>query len=118
MKYPNTRIIKFYGLHKMRIKTKENKMYQKLYFVIFNNAFETQKEINVRYDIKGSLYGRTTPKNLDSSIALKDIDAINNKLKINIPKEEAQNIYQSFLNDSEFFVSNDIIDYSLLIGIH
>ena len=51
-----------------------------MYFVIFNNLFQTYKEINQRYDIKGSLYGRKTPPNLDPSIALKDLDALQNKL--------------------------------------
>ncbi len=27
-------------------------------------------------------------------------------------------MYQSLVNDSEFFEGNDIIDYSLLVGIH
>lgn len=31
-----------------------------IYFVIMSNIFSTNQEINVRYDLKGSTYGRTT----------------------------------------------------------
>ena len=31
-----------------------------IYFVIMSNVFQTRKEIHERYDIKGSLYKRTT----------------------------------------------------------
>ncbi len=87
MKHPSTRIVKFYGMHKMRVKFKST--YQKIYFVIFNNLFQTYKEIQVRYDLKGSLYKRTTPPNADSSIARKDLDALKEKLGIEIEKKEA-----------------------------
>lgn len=32
----------------------------KFYFIIMNNLFDTQKEIDIRYDLKGSLYKRET----------------------------------------------------------
>lgn len=104
MKYPNTRIVKFYGMHKMRLKSAHS--YQKIYFVIFNNLFQTYKEIHKRYDLKGSLYKRTTPKHSDPSIALKDLDALADHLTINIPPDQANNLYQSLVNDAEFFEGN------------
>lgn len=39
--------------------TKDSK-YSKVYFVTMNNVFETSRQIDVRYDLKGSLHQRET----------------------------------------------------------
>lgn len=38
-----------------------------------SNVFRTRREIHERYDIKGSLYKRTT-KDIDPLVAKKDLD--------------------------------------------
>ena len=53
-------ILRFYGLHKIKYKIGGLSSEQKLYFVIMANVFYTDKEIHERYDIKGSLYKRST----------------------------------------------------------
>jgi 1-phosphatidylinositol-4-phosphate 5-kinase len=44
------------------------------------NVFKTSREINLRYDLKGSTQGRQTKKDpneiIDSAVALKDLDFI------------------------------------------
>lgn len=45
---------------------------RKIYFIIMSNVFNTQHEIHIRYDIKGSLYNRTTPPTSDQTVARKD----------------------------------------------
>ena len=44
------------------------------------NVFKTSRDINVRFDLKGSTQGRKTKKSpneyVDSSVALKDLDFI------------------------------------------
>jgi len=39
---------------------KSSRTKKKLYFVIMANVFHTNKEIHVRYDLKGSTQGRIT----------------------------------------------------------
>lgn len=57
----NTLIIKFFGLHKIRIRTKKTTFKEEIvYIVIMANVFNTTKLITERYDLKGSTYGRTT----------------------------------------------------------
>lgn len=55
-----------------------------------SNVFNTTREINTRFDLKGSTQGRRTKKNpsdqIDSSIALKDLDFLDLGLKINLDK--------------------------------
>ena len=54
--YPHSLITRFYGLHKIRYSkasaTGSSKI--RIYFVIMANVFKTAREINVRYDLKGS----------------------------------------------------------------
>lgn len=80
-------------MHKLRIKKFKSKYdahkYKKIYFVIMGNIFNTVLEIHKRYDIKGSLYKRFIFPSADSSIARKDLNAINDKLKIYLKKEDA-----------------------------
>lgn len=56
----NTLIIKFFGLHKIKIRMKRSMKEEVVYIVIMSNVFHTTKLINERYDLKGSTYGRTT----------------------------------------------------------
>ncbi len=56
---PQTLIVKFFGLHKMRFKYKTLR-WKKIYIIIMSNVFHTSKEIHLRYDIKGSTYKRFT----------------------------------------------------------
>ena len=51
--YPHSLITRFYGLHKIKYnKASGGKM--RIYFVIMANVFKTAREINVRFDLKGS----------------------------------------------------------------
>ena len=61
--YPHTLVTRFMGLHKIKF-TKTRKT-ERIYFVIMANVFNTSKDINVRYDLKGSTYGRITKKSPD-----------------------------------------------------
>ncbi|EDK31269.2 phosphatidylinositol 4-phosphate 5-kinase (macronuclear) [Tetrahymena thermophila SB210] len=56
----NSLIIKFFGLHKIKIRMKKSTKVEIVYIVIMANVFHTTKLIHERYDLKGSTYGRTT----------------------------------------------------------
>jgi 1-phosphatidylinositol-4-phosphate 5-kinase len=51
--YPHTLITRFFGLHKIRY-SKTNGGKARIYFVIMANVFKTARDINVRFDLKGS----------------------------------------------------------------
>jgi len=57
---PNTLIIRYYGLHKIKYRMRHAMTYKTIYFIIMSNVFHTRKEIHERFDLKGSLYKRTT----------------------------------------------------------
>lgn len=51
--YPHTLITRFFGLHKIKY-SKANGGKARIYFVIMANVFKTSRDINVRFDLKGS----------------------------------------------------------------
>ena len=79
-------IARFFGLHE--IVFNEDGKSQRIYFVVMANVFNTQREIHVRYDLKGSTYGRFTKvkegETIPSGVALKDVDWLNAKEKIDL----------------------------------
>jgi 1-phosphatidylinositol-4-phosphate 5-kinase len=66
-------ISKVLGIHKVIFYRKKHKMSRKTYFCIMDNVFSTQRKIDIRYDLKGSTYGRSTEQ-IDRTIAMKDCD--------------------------------------------
>ena len=90
----------------------------KRYFIVMSNIFTSGHEIHLRYDLKGSVYGRRTNPLEDHSIARKDLDFSESGMKIKLGPERKERLMQQLYQDCQFFVHNDIIDYSLLIGIH
>jgi len=86
-----------------------------------NNIFHTTKEVHRRYDLKGSSQGRTTkfPNNkVDPTVALKDNDIVHAGEHFIVTPENWEKLKNQIKKDVKFFRENNIIDYSLLIGIH
>ncbi|CAD8133808.1 unnamed protein product [Paramecium octaurelia] len=109
---PNSLIIKLYGLHKISISGR------KIFFIVMGNVFKTEYQIHKKYDIKGSTYKRTTQQNLDPDVARKDLDFIANNEIISINVTKQQELLEQIEKDSDFLSDNNLLDYSLLIGIH
>ena len=88
-----------------------------------SNVFNTHKKIDKRYDLKGSTQGRITKVNGDASesdptIALKDLDFLRSNEKFKLEGTIKKRLLDTIQKDAMFFAKNDIIDYSLLVGIH
>lgn len=97
------------------------KMYhlrRKVHFVVMTSVFDTPAQINTIYDLKGSLVGRAaTQKERDSGGVLKDQDLLSDKRKIHLgAKKEA--FMAQLQKDAMFLAKLNIMDYSLLVGIH
>eukprot|EP00928_Gymnodinium_smaydae_P043052 TRINITY_DN28932_c0_g1_i1.p1 TRINITY_DN28932_c0_g1~~TRINITY_DN28932_c0_g1_i1.p1 ORF type:complete len:1037 (+),score=211.26 TRINITY_DN28932_c0_g1_i1:24-3113(+) len=123
MENPGTLIVRFLGLHGLRLH-KAGKHFlpqhstRKLYFVVMANMFNTPQEIHRRYDLKGSWHGRSTKPCYDPTVALKDLDFIGANESMNIGGERREKLLAQIKKDCAFLSSNNIIDYSLLLGIH
>jgi 1-phosphatidylinositol-4-phosphate 5-kinase len=87
-----------------------------------NNVFHTHMKIDKRYDLKGSTQGREVAVKdgelSDPTIALKDLDFLKAKEKFKIEGDIKKRLLETIKKDVTFFAECEIIDYSLLVGIH
>ncbi|KAK2966650.1 hypothetical protein RJ640_002348 [Escallonia rubra] len=109
--HENTLITKFFGLHQITLKSGK-----KVRFVVMGNMFCTELRIHRRYDLKGSSHGRITNKDeIHKSTTLKDRDL---SYKFNMDKSLRESLFKQISLDCMFLESQQIIDYSLLLGLH
>lgn len=79
------------------------------------NAFETNRKLNETFDLKGSTIGRTNPTGKG---VLKDLDWISQNKMIKIGPLRKHKLLRQIEQDVKFLERNNIIDYSLLVGVH
>ncbi|WMV12443.1 hypothetical protein MTR67_005828 [Solanum verrucosum] len=109
--HDNTLITKVFGVH--RISLKRGK---KVRFVVMGNMFCTELRIHRRYDLKGSSHGRFTKKDrVDEMTTLKDLDLT---YEFHMDKLLREALFKQLSLDCRFLESQNIIDYSLLLGLH
>ncbi|KAL8152870.1 hypothetical protein V2J09_010630 [Rumex salicifolius] len=109
--YDNTLITKFFGLHRITPPSG-----QKFRFVVMGNMFCTELRIHRRFDLKGSSLGRSANKvEIDENTILKDLD-LNYSFYLEPSWQEA--LLEQIKIDSKFLEDQNIMDYSLLLGVH
>jgi Phosphatidylinositol-4-phosphate 5-Kinase len=111
MKYPNSLISQIYGMHRVRVHKR------KVHFIIMANVFKTHKQIHKRFDLKGSTVGRaaTRREKLQLCPVLKDLDFADTYIQLG-PKRDT--FLKQLEADARFLERLNIMDYSLLVGIH
>lgn len=125
---PKSLLPKFFGMHEI-IHDKKGwrgcgcRPSQHLYLIIMDNIFVTDRNIQRRFDLKGSTFKRSVgvqnvQKYTENKMALKDLDFINLKIDVKVKIDVKKELQAIIDKDCEFFSKNAIIDYSLLIGIH
>ncbi|XP_071721773.1 LOW QUALITY PROTEIN: phosphatidylinositol 4-phosphate 5-kinase 7-like [Rutidosis leptorrhynchoides] len=109
--HENTLITKFFGLHQIKLSGG-----RKVRFVVMGNMFCTELRIHQRYDLKGSTHGRFTEKHkIQENATLKDLDLAYDFCMDKLLRES---LFQQLSLDCNFLESQNIIDYSLLLGLH
>ncbi|KAM6548031.1 hypothetical protein CsatB_019707 [Cannabis sativa] len=114
--FENTLVTKFYGLH--CVKLMGQPIQKKVRFIIMGNLFCTEYTIHRRFDLKGSVLGRTTDKpetEIDGTTILKDLDL---NFIFRLQKSWFQDFCRQIDRDCEFLEQERIMDYSLLVGLH
>ncbi|EGC34645.1 hypothetical protein DICPUDRAFT_55653 [Dictyostelium purpureum] len=112
---PNSLLPRFFGLY--RVKPHSGRQVR---FVVMGNLFPTKKKIHERYDLKGSVVGReaSVEERKSESVTFKDIDFRNRKHKIYLGPTKKQSFVDQIKKDCKLLQKLNIMDYSLLIGIH
>ncbi|EGC33360.1 hypothetical protein DICPUDRAFT_154611 [Dictyostelium purpureum] len=112
---PNSLLTKFFGLH--RVKPIGGRQVR---FLVMKNLFYTPKEITQRFDLKGSTVGRElSPEELKKTCpTLKDLDFRRLGKKIHLGPDRKKLFMHQLSEDCKFLVKLNIMDYSLLIGLH
>ncbi|KAJ3413105.1 Phosphatidylinositol-4-phosphate 5-kinase [Chytridiales sp. JEL 0842] len=109
---PQTLLCRIFGLHRVKLPGKK-----KIHFVVMGNVFPSNKDIHETYDLKGSTVGRLTRDDGPSAV-MKDLNWLEKERTLHLgPQKRAMFLHQ-VTKDVKFLKRMQIMDYSLLIGVH
>eukprot|EP01034_Spumella_vulgaris_P022517 gene22517-28650_t len=101
------------------VRVKMKSLRSKIHFVIMSSVFDTEKSIQVKYDLKGSTIGRLTDAAACANGAVqKDLNLMNSGRKLCFGPENVKLFRDTLHADCMFLRDLNIMDYSLLVGIH
>ncbi|KAL1843598.1 hypothetical protein VTJ49DRAFT_881 [Mycothermus thermophilus] len=113
---PNTLLSQFYGLHRVKMPYG-----RKIHFVVMNNLFPPHRDIHQTFDLKGSTVGRDyKEEDLENNprATLKDLNWLRRKRHLELGVQKKQLFLEQLQKDVRLLQRLQIMDYSLLIGIH
>lgn len=112
---PHTLLTRYYGMHRIKPHKK-----REVHFLIMGSVFHTSKFVHTVFDLKGSRQGRNaTQKEKESGAPVyKDNDFLDMNIKISLGEERAKLLNAQIAADVDFLSQLNIMDYSLLLGIH
>ena len=108
---PHSFITHFYGMYRVKIPD----LGKSVHFVIMKSVFNTEKEIHKIWDLKGSTLGRRAKR---GDGVHKDLDFVDEGRNICVSPETKEAIMDQIKNDADFLARMQIMDYSLLLGVH
>ncbi|CAO0800134.1 unnamed protein product [Mucor circinelloides] len=112
----NTLLCRFYGLHRIKLPHGN-----KVHFVVINNVFPSNKDVYETYGLKGSTFGRVTTEEeiqRNPHAVPKDLNWVKRNRRLEFGSIK-RNLFTSQLHKDVVLLSGlNIMDYSLLIGIH
>lgn len=114
---PNTLISQFYGLHRLKV----HGGMKKVHFIVMNNLFPPHRDIHLKYDLKGSTWGRYTRVDKDtdlSNVTLKDLNWLERGDKIKLGPDKKKMFIEQLESDVKLLKKINVMDYSLLLGVH
>jgi len=113
---PNTLLSQFYGLHRVKIPYGK-----KIHFVVMNNLFPPHRDIHHTFDLKGSTVGRLyKEEELEKNprATLKDLNWMRRHRHLELGIQKKRLFLDQLQRDVALLKRLEIMDYSLLIGIH
>lgn len=118
---PNTMVSQFYGLHRLKV----HGGMKNIHFLVMNNLFPPHRDIHLKYDLKGSTWGRytkvpeaTKDKEDLSNLTLKDLNWLERGDHIKFGPEKKKIFLEQLEADVKLLKRINVMDYSLLLGVH
>lgn len=110
----DTLLPQYLGMYRTAL---ENKEY---YYLVVRNVFSDRKKIHKKYDLKGSRIDREAKDSEKDkeSVTFKDNDFTKENVKIYVGSDIKKTFLERLQNDVKFLSGLNIMDYSLLVGIH
>ena len=109
---PNSLICRFLGLYKFRMGPKGQA--RDIILVCMQNSFDTRLVLHEKYDLKGSTRNRWCTPRFGS--VLKDLNFGNSRVAFDA--EDRAAFLKQCERDTALMESYNVMDYSLLLGIH
>jgi 1-phosphatidylinositol-4-phosphate 5-kinase len=110
---PNTMMTRFFGMYRVKL----YHLRRNVKFVIMNSVYFTDKPLHSFYDLKGSSLGRDAKP---GQVVLKD-----NDLRRSLPDgalalqaDQFEAVKKQVHADCDFLEAMEIMDYSMLVGVH
>ncbi|OAD78205.1 hypothetical protein PHYBLDRAFT_97688, partial [Phycomyces blakesleeanus NRRL 1555(-)] len=113
---PNTLLCRYYGLHRVKLPHG-----RKIHFVVMGNVFPPNKDIHETYDLKGSTFGRFLAEEeirKNPYAVMKDLNWEKRAKELQLGPSKRRMFVVQLLRDVKLLVGLNIMDYSLLIGVH
>lgn len=110
----DTLLPQYLGLYRATVDSKE------YYYIILRSIFSLNKTIHKKYDLKGSRIDReaTEAEKSKDLPTFKDNDFTRDSIKVIVNADKKTDLFDKMRKDVEFLSAQNIMDYSLLIGIH
>ncbi|KAI8364301.1 hypothetical protein EDC96DRAFT_511245 [Choanephora cucurbitarum] len=113
---PSTLLCRYYGLHRIKLPYG-----RKIHFVVMSNVFPPNKDIHETYDLKGSTLGRFLPEEeirKNPYAVMKDLNWEKRERKLKLGPRKRKLFIGQLVRDVTLLSQLNIMDYSLLIGVH
>ncbi|KAJ2386429.1 Phosphatidylinositol-4-phosphate 5-kinase, partial [Coemansia sp. RSA 2603] len=113
--HPNTLLSRIYGLHRIKLPRG-----RKVHFIVMSNILPPNKDIHAQFDLKGSMLGRELSPELalKPRACMKDRNWLNFRQRLHLGPEKRRAFVKQLIEDVTLLIRLNIMDYSLLIGIH
>uniref|UniRef100_UPI00398F7B33 phosphatidylinositol 4-phosphate 5-kinase-like protein 1 isoform X2 n=1 Tax=Pristiophorus japonicus TaxID=55135 RepID=UPI00398F7B33 len=110
-KYPHSLLVKFLGVHSIKIPDEGRK-----YFIVMQSVFYPDERIVARYDIKGCQVSRWTepaPEGSNVIVVLKDLNFEGTTICLD---QQRSWLIRQMDVDTEYLKGLNVLDYSLLVA--
>ncbi|KAK3717531.1 hypothetical protein QZH41_013791, partial [Actinostola sp. cb2023] len=112
--HANTLLPQYLAMYRITVDGKET------YVLVMRSVFGSRLKIHKKYDLKGSTVDRqaSNKEKTKDTPTFKDNDFTKDNVKIAVGDEVKAALVDKVKDDVEFLTSLNIMDYSLLLGIH